>query len=118
MDIKYFLGTDFEWVQKFQDAVPSKRGTNRATVFCLALAFAHLYTLRKSIKFSISRSTLAKFGLNRRSSKLYLMYFKEAGLIELELKPSSAPKITLLSVPPPSTTKKEVIRRRGRAGGV
>jgi hypothetical protein len=106
---KFFTGTTFEWIRIFQNAVPIKRGTNRATVFCLALAIRHLYILNKSAEFSISRSTLEDFGLNRRSIKPYLKYFHESGLIRLELKESVSPRVTLLSLPPvPVRTKKEV----------
>lgn len=107
MGPKYFLGTNFAWIEQFQNAIPVKRGLSRTTVFCLALMLAHLYKIHNSPEFSINRKTLSQFGLNRHSFKIYLKYFQDAGLIQVIFENSKAPKITLLAPPVHIGTKRK-----------
>jgi len=100
----YYAGHNFQWMVKFMKATQEKQNLRQTTAYCIASAIHHQYIYKKKKTFKLSHKTLTRFGASRRSLKLYLQAFQQAGLLKFKIKSGKTPIITLLLTPTKTTT--------------
>ena len=96
MSGSYYSGHTIEWMEKFLEAIPRKQQYKKAIAYALASCICHQYVYTKKDSFKLNHAVLAGFGLNRRSIKLYLEFFTEAGLIEYSIEKGKSPVVRLI----------------------
>ena len=99
MNNGYYAGHSFEWMQKFLNTIPRKKGLSKTNGYAIASCLHHQCIYSKQQVFKLNHRLLKHFGINRKSLPIYLTFFKNAELINYRIKKGSLPIINLLELP-------------------
>lgn len=95
----YYAGHSFSWMQKFLQTIPKKKGLSKTYGYAIASCIHHQCIYSKQQVFKLNHRLLKKFGISRKSISTYLFLFREAELIDYQIKQGSLPVINLLELP-------------------
>lgn len=111
---KYYAGHSMNWIERFKVSIPKESRLKQSIALCIAMALQHQYNCTKNIDIILNHSALAYFGVDSRCIRPYLLYFQQAGLIQVFFKRKAAPRVTLVSLPPRYSfmKRKEIIDKR------
>jgi len=94
----------FAWLQKFISAIPPRRGTSPTIGICSALALYYAHKITKNNTVKLTRNTQIKFGLNYRNTRRALKVWEAKGFIKIEWANGQALTVTLLELPPSTSS--------------